>query len=327
MTRTRLKTRGFTLVELLVVIAIIGVLVSLLLPAVQAAREAARRGQCQNNCKQLALAIQTYESARGRIPDNYDLNTATSPGHSWLTRILPNIEQQNLYNQLKFKLPRQDPDNLRVAQTVVPTFLCPSDLIGHDGTMNPRANTSPTQPGGTDNQPRAVNNYKSCWGRSWAQPFGQWQCGLDPSAEVTKQNVDVMKGIMNGIESAARPIRLRDVTDGTSNTFAVGEALPAGCDFTWWYMFNGTVATTCTPLNAPPPAGASSWDDPTPLPQFGVPAAGYWFLSNAAFMSRHAGGAYFAMADGSVRFVDESIDQNTYQALGSIGADGAFSEL
>ena len=327
MSRTTYCWRGFTLVELLVVIAIIGVLVALLLPAVQAAREAARRSQCQNNAKQLALAIQTYESAHGRIPDNSDPNTATSPGHSWITRILPNIEQANLYSQLKFKVTRHDPQNFKVSQTVIPALLCPSDLVDHDGTMSPRANTSPTAHGGTDNLPRAVNNYKACWGSSWAQAFGRWKCGFVVDAAQRQENVDRLKGIMNGIESAGRPMRLRDVTDGTSNTFAIGEAVPAACDFTWWYMFNGTVGTTCTPLNEAPPDGAVAWDDPNSIPPYGVPPAGYWFWSNAAFRSRHTGGAYFGMADGSVRFVDESIDYSTYVALGSAGGEDEFDKL
>src|SRR4051812_26525376 len=117
--RATQQRTGFTLVELLVVIAIIGVLVALLLPAVQTAREAARRAQCQNNVKQLVLAITNYENAHARIPDNYAPNVADSTGHSWMTRILPQIEENALYDQLEFNKPRSSPNNLKVSKTPI----------------------------------------------------------------------------------------------------------------------------------------------------------------------------------------------------------------
>jgi prepilin-type N-terminal cleavage/methylation domain-containing protein/prepilin-type processing-associated H-X9-DG protein len=125
---------GFTLIELLVVIAIIAVLIALLLPAVQAAREAARRIQCVNNLKQLGLALHNYHDATLILPPGYiaaapftDAETDTSPGWSWASMILPQLEQAPLYASINFSLPVQAPANSTGAATSVAAFLCPSD--------------------------------------------------------------------------------------------------------------------------------------------------------------------------------------------------------
>src|SRR5262245_15791655 len=121
---------AFTLVELLVVIAIIGILVALLLPAVQSAREAARRMQCGNNLKQLGLALLNYESSRGVFPFGCG---GTSGGAryaqtgTWAAFILPQLEQQNLFDTFDFKRHMNDPANQKAVSTIVPGFICPSD--------------------------------------------------------------------------------------------------------------------------------------------------------------------------------------------------------
>ncbi|MFN7292459.1 MAG: DUF1559 domain-containing protein, partial [Pirellula sp.] len=148
---------GFTLVELLVVIAIIGVLVGLLLPAVQAAREAARRMQCANNEKQIGLAVLNYDSAHRRFPltvtGNGTTNAPRGSGfYSWLAMILPQMDQNPLYEQIDFRVSMNDayqgalPDykkvlissanaNARAASTFVPTYLCPSDPVNASENM------------------------------------------------------------------------------------------------------------------------------------------------------------------------------------------------
>ena len=118
-------TNGFTLVELLVVIAIIALLVSLLLPAVQAARAAARRTQCSNNLRQIGLAMTGYHDANGRLP--YAVKTCCSPaGEIWTTFIMPFMEAQNLHDQFDFQVRFSHAKHRSLVQQIIPTFICPS---------------------------------------------------------------------------------------------------------------------------------------------------------------------------------------------------------
>ena len=318
MSLERHKREAFTLVELLVVIAIIGILIALLLPAVQAAREAARRSQCANNIKQLCLSLHTYCDVYRMLPINYgnpavagiDWGDArTSQAHSWMQCILPYVEQQPLYDMIRFGEPLSHPNNEAVSLTVVDTFLCPSDQ-NDGGIMDGRANL----PGGGPDR-RAVNNYKAVAGGNWA--WGDAIChhtwvkarwpndtnGLDRGDGIICRNYD--NQVRNYTE-------LAHITDGTSNTFAVGEAVPKWCNHTWWWWFNGCTATCGVPLNyvsdrirANPSETLDTnlWDWP----------------NNYSFMSRHPGGGNFGVCDGSVTFISETIDLMTYRHLANIG--------
>src|SRR5262245_41195872 len=147
--RPSLRT-AFTLIELLVVIAIIGVVMGLLLPAVQKVRESASRLECQNNLKQIGLALHSYESVNQRFPPAYvtanpyvdgttygisygDSNRNGPPGWAWGTLILPYIEQTNLYQSLRLDLPCWAPENADFVKNKVATFLCPAVTGGSDG--------------------------------------------------------------------------------------------------------------------------------------------------------------------------------------------------
>ncbi|MGQ9575169.1 MAG: DUF1559 family PulG-like putative transporter [Thermoguttaceae bacterium] len=310
------KRKGFTLVELLVVIAIIGILIALLLPAVQAAREAGRRANCSSNVKQLVLGMHNYADANKMLPINYGGNqqyNANGTGHSWLTGLLPFVEQQAIFARVDYTLPvgTGNPGdstyntNTEVSRTVIGLFLCPSD-INDQGLMGSRANVGDT---------RAITNYKACAGSNWgwgdpvcrhAYPSGRWPNdynGLDRGNGIICRNSD------NRRENYTQ---LSHIRDGLSNTFAVGEAVPRWCTHTWWYWFNGVTATCGIPLNYKSAAILANPRNVTLETQWGD------WPNNYSFMSRHSGGANFGFCDGSVTFINESIDLAIYRFLANM---------
>src|SRR5262245_13913856 len=131
---------GFTLIELLVIIAIIGILIALLLPAVQAAREQARRAACQNNLKQIGLALAQYANRHGAFPPGYVsiwdpiARKEIGPGWGWASMILPELEQQAVSNNIRFEVPLHQPGHLTVRTTPLSVFFCPSDSMPHQWT-------------------------------------------------------------------------------------------------------------------------------------------------------------------------------------------------
>src|SRR6266481_6033709 len=134
MTRTTKKHSAFTLIELLVVIAIIGVLIALLLPAVQKARESANRAKCQNNLRQIGIALHSYHGDHGSFPSGYlwkpknpDVPTQTDPGWSWAALLLPYLEQDNLQRQINYRSSVADPMNEPIRSTILSMFVCPTD--------------------------------------------------------------------------------------------------------------------------------------------------------------------------------------------------------
>jgi len=331
----RTQRRGFTLIELLVVIAIIAVLVALLLPAVQQAREAARRSSCKNNLKQIGLAIHNYHDTFQVFPTNYGFGAPYGEPHtqsrSWITFILPYIDQAPLYNQIDMNVGLGDdpraplpytntpasPSNLAIAQTVLTTFRCPSS--GGDAKQQNRANIN----GGIF---LAVNNYKACAGANWAWgPFATSNASGWNSTRwgVSNNGLDRGNGMIMRGSGFGYSTSMAQVKDGTSNSFAVGEAVPRWSNHTWWWHFNGVVATTAVPLNQPALCGAGAG-----LGKAQALAACHTdWPNNYSFTSEHVGGGQFLMADGAVRFVSENIDLDTYRGLGTIDGGetiGAF---
>lgn len=300
----RADRRGFTLVELIVVMAVIGVLVALLLPAVQSAREGARRMQCRNHLKQIGLALHGYESTHTVFPINYGVGPYddSNRGASWMPRILPYLDQAPLYAQIRWGQSLFNVHNDAVASTVVSVFLCPSDLHGN-GVMPNRRNTD---------LPRAVTNYKACLGSNWEWgPFSPLVSQHGRHAGQTN-GLELCNGILcRGGDFPPLTTRTADITDGTSNTFACGEAVPEWTWHTWWYGVNASTATCAVPLN--------HWRKPET-------SLGDWF-ENYSFSSRHPGGGHFLMADGSVRFLSENIDTATYRAVATIQGSEVTGEF
>jgi prepilin-type N-terminal cleavage/methylation domain-containing protein/prepilin-type processing-associated H-X9-DG protein len=285
--------RGFTLIELLVVIAIIAVLIGLLLPAVQKVREAAARTSCQNNLKQMCLGLHSYAAANNSFPPAYKTPTPGSyePGWGWAVFIMPQIEQQNLYNGLGLPsavfgggvsavYPANVPSGL--SQQRLSIFRCPSDA-GPD--LNPvRLN-------------HALSNYRAIMGPNGPDinPWYGYAIGDQDLGGVMFQNSHV---------------RILQITDGTSNTLAIGEC-----------MFDGTPVGTAGDVKK----RAAIWVGMTGLhPAPGATANSLWISdimwwmdqtsatvngsAPQAFSSRHPGGAYFGFCDGSVRFFHEGGD-------------------
>ena len=316
-TTMKRRIRGFTLIELLVVIAIIAILIALLLPAVQQAREAARRTQCKNNMKQLGLALHNYHDVYDMFPINWQSSTVwsgwneNSVGQGWMVRILPYVEQATLYK--KVDMGRPERENRDISTTRIQAYICPSDTS--DGMADNRANASnTTRMGIALGRQRATTNYKACAGNNWQ--WGRWQHSENKGKNRNSGNgLDAGNGFIARYRPRPHPTSEKDVKDGLSTTFGIGEAVPEWCNHTWWYWFNASTATCAIPLNAPPRPNRTLEQD-----------LGNW-PDNYSFMSRHEGGGQFTMLDGSVRFVSENIDMGVYRALASVRGNETIGEF
>jgi prepilin-type N-terminal cleavage/methylation domain-containing protein/prepilin-type processing-associated H-X9-DG protein len=281
MSRTLRGRPGFTLVELLVVIAIIGILIALLLPAVQAAREAARRAQCTNNEKQIALALHNYHDTYKTFPIGHQWvgpagTNAGSRGWTWSAGLLPFIEQSSLQDQINFALPVKDPVNIDIVQTKVANSRCPSEAGPETHTQNGGSGSGMTPP--TATYVGNCGSFRLSFQTDFQQPAGR----------------------RNGMFGRDWLVKMRDVTDGTSNTVLVGETIlwNFSWDPNWIYRIVGNGSRAANTLGAVRTGRRKI--NPAPVTSNVV--------RREAFSSRHPGGANFALADGSVRFISETID-------------------
>lgn len=317
MRRSDSARSAFTLVELLVVIAIIGVLVALLLPAVQAAREASRRTKCTNSLRQLAIACHNHHDVMGTLPRNGNANGLTQshtaqgtgccgaagPRWSWIARALPFFEQKNMYDSANVPINNlnQNAQTLAMISTVLPILTCASD-----NTL-PRTRTNSADLGGVN---VAVTSYKGVSGANWGADFFPTESSFstpysNPGVDGSRNGLENGDGIFWRADIRKGTMRLSEISDGTSNTFMIGEDVPMLIQWNAWAYPNGANGTCAIPPNV----GVTLGD-----PDLGLPGFGRW-PTRYSFRSRHPSGLNFALADGSVRFVSNNIALLTYRAL------------
>ncbi|MCR9116066.1 MAG: DUF1559 domain-containing protein [bacterium] len=268
---------GFTLVELLVVIAIIGILIALLLPAVQAAREAARRTQCVNQLKQLGLATHNHHDTRRALPPGWTgpANDAEGePGWGWSAHTLPYMEKTNLHDLCNLNLAITNSANLTARETILPDFRCPSDASSQETFALGSVTV-------------AASNYVGV--------FGNEEIEDDPSNG-------------NGMFFHNSKLAFRDVTDGLSNTFLIGERSSKIDHSTWVGVVTGADEAMARVV------GATDHHPNDPHAHFDD------------FSSWHPTGVNFLLTDGSVRFVSDTIDLTTYYSLATRSGGEVISE-
>ncbi|MEO2045314.1 MAG: DUF1559 domain-containing protein [Pirellulales bacterium] len=309
---------GFTLVELLVVIAIIGVLVALLLPAIQAAREAARRTQCQNNMKQLGLALQDYHSQNNTFPpgSTFDETERRAPEMerfrhtNWVILTLPFIEQQTLHDSFDLELPISDPINRTARGTRVEAMICPSDT-GHEVPFDGGRREGDNWARGNYGANGSLGAYTRNWvGRAAAGPDAEfWQSSLT-----------------GGVMGANVSRSISQITDGTSNTILIAELRVGLADNdrrgTWALSGPGASGLWMHGSDdALSPNSCLSSSDNIRGCDLIIKAVGIGTLTSecmsccagctdtqAAPRSVHTGGVFVGMADGSVRFILNTIE-------------------
>lgn len=336
-------TPGFTLVELLVVIAVIGVLVGLLLPAVQAARETARRMNCSVRLKQIGLALHNYESAYKRLPAGYqsfnrydqitslpseDFDAMTwdaAPGWAWSAAILSFLEQQAVYERLNFGVPLWDTQFTAARETKHTVFLCPSATGGDDAfTVVDETGTPLFKRGSPVRLGRshyvASHGQEECWGER-SGPAGPFQ------GDVSR--------IADGPFYRNSQTRFADVTDGLSTTVFAGEHTSRLSDKTWVGIVPGAFVhpKVSSPENAAESAAAMLFVHSGPsggeLDVFGnviIHPPNFPTLHVCQMQSEHPGGAQLLMGDAAVRFISETIDRELFAALTSISKGEVTNE-
>jgi prepilin-type N-terminal cleavage/methylation domain-containing protein/prepilin-type processing-associated H-X9-DG protein len=293
---------AFTLIELLVVIAIIAVLIALLLPAVQAAREAARRAQCTNNLKQIALAAQNYHDQNNAFPmgnpyATFPTQRYRGTGQSVFISMLPQMEQQSIFNAYNFWHTSYDDFNRTVIGTGLTAVWCPSDGgISRGFQWTPTITTR-------------FSSYSACtgtWGTEAYSVSIQYPTPFESNALWNQ-----IHSCMNGMFCLCYSIPIAAITDGTSNTIAFGEkangleslTLDGNERDNWCWWSDGATGDTLfhslfpiNPFNKVPP-------------KIGVEGVTTWLPSASSY---HPGGANFAFADGSVHFLKDSISTWPY---------------
>jgi prepilin-type N-terminal cleavage/methylation domain-containing protein/prepilin-type processing-associated H-X9-DG protein len=347
--------RGFTLIELLVVIAIIAVLIAMLLPAVQAAREAARRAQCVNNLKQLGLAMHNYESVSGALPPQMVLSFTSAGTVGWKSvwsassRVTPFLEQGALFNAINYTNQVSSATNATAVGVQIKTFICPSEA-NQQAYVSTSATTGVTTTYGISNYSWNVGTWYSfggfalqaptngAIGSNLSRPFSSFTDGLSNSLLASEVKTYIPSyhdcgTVPNGAPTGAGAYP--DVPTVLASVFAAptagckaataptGSGLPGG-GHTHWSNGNSFYDgfTTALPPNTKSPLGTvaldgdmSSEDEDDGGPTYGAVTS----------RSYHPGGVNSLFADGSVKFIKNTINWQTWRALGTVGGGEVIS--
>jgi prepilin-type N-terminal cleavage/methylation domain-containing protein len=312
------RRTGFTLIELLVVIAIIGILIGLLVPAVQKVREAAARIKCANNLKQMGLALHNYHDAQQSFPPGYLYNGASgnsttpggggairkldrppplpvsvlypnAPGWGWAAFLLPYIEQDNLHRQIDFNLPTESPSMAGVRTTRLSVYTCPSDWAAGVFTVQSDQNQNLAD--------AATNSYAACFGSG----------GL----------MNTQPDAGNGMFYRNSRLGMKDITDGTSNTIAIGERAALFAKAPWVGVISG--GTLRTTPGAPVYTSIAELAPPMAMARVGNKALHDPYCEPYDFFSGHGPVVQFVFADGSVHALSQGVNATVLQALATRG--------
>jgi prepilin-type N-terminal cleavage/methylation domain-containing protein/prepilin-type processing-associated H-X9-DG protein len=295
----KVRRRAFTLIELLVVMAVIGILVAILLPAVQWAREASRLASCRNNLRQIGIAIHSYQLSRVYYPPSsttfiengvWSSNPTSYHLHSWASLILPELEQSGLHDLVNYNVSALDVANRRAAATIVPVYRCPS-YLGNIYSLEPRYVQLSSQ--------FALRNYVAIGATTiedlWKKPDGVifWQAHLGPS----------------------------DLTDGTSHTLLIAETREQNAAV--W--IDGSASSVSSLIYDP---NSGTYSDPVASLNYTpyYPSGGQGIDCVWGPSSRHVGGANHLFADGSVRYLMDTIDVAVYAAQTTRAGSEALDE-
>jgi prepilin-type N-terminal cleavage/methylation domain-containing protein/prepilin-type processing-associated H-X9-DG protein len=316
MGQRRRQPSGFTLIELLVVIAIIGILIALLLPAVQKVRETANNTVCKNNLKQMGLALLNYHSTNRVFPPGADAprpEWGSVGGATWAIYILPYIEQDSLAKLYHFELSNTAPEQKTVRETLVKTYICPSDHTGDFGLEVPDS--------GYGGRPAyRPSSYRGVEGKTLNRNSNDQNKWFDSQLSGESDGPKEFRGILHVVGINGLTVeRLADIKDGASNTLMVGEystKTHETRDTFWAYSWNQYTMSSAMPQ---PRTLINDYNACLALSGKQVPFDSGDNACKRAFASFHTNGALnFAFCDGSVHTIATNIDLNTFTALATI---------